>query len=142
MRISDWSSEVCSSDLAAIAAQDALGPRAAAEIDSALWIGVAGAIVALLLGLVLSTLVGRGISKPVVAMTAAMDRLAKGDKATEVPAQGRKDEIGRMAAAVQVFKENAIEMDRLQAEQEAQKARAERSEEHTSELQSLMRNSY
>src|SRR3546814_1394038 len=54
-----------------------------------------------------------------------MDRLAKGDKATEVPAQGRKDEIGRMAAAVQVFKENAIEMDRLQAEQEAQKARAE-----------------
>src|SRR3546814_15634691 len=123
MRISDWSSEVCSSDLAAIAAQDALGPRAAAEIDSALWIGVAGAIVALLLGLVLSTLVGRGISKPVVAMTAAMDRLAKGDKATEVPAQGRQDEIGRMAAAVPVFKENAIEMDRLQAEQEAQKTR-------------------
>src|SRR3546814_10699903 len=58
-------------------------------------------------------------------MTVAMDRLAKGDKSTDIPAQGRKDEVGRMAAAVQVFKDNAIEMDRLQAEQEAQKARAE-----------------
>src|SRR3546814_12854824 len=77
MRISDWSSEVCSSDLAAIAAQDALGPRAAAEIASALWIGVAGAIVALLLGLVLSTLVGRGLSKPVVAMRSEERRVGK-----------------------------------------------------------------
>src|SRR3546814_16096850 len=110
MRISDWSSEVCSSDLAAIAAQDALGPRAAAEIDSALWIGVAGAIVALLLGLVLSTLVGRGISTPVVAMTTAMDRLATGDKATEVQAQGRQAEIGRRGAAGQECTEKEIEL--------------------------------
>ncbi|WP_340120163.1 methyl-accepting chemotaxis protein, partial [Pelagibius sp. 7325] len=114
---------------AAVAAQDTLGPLAAAEIDSALWIGVASALIALVLGLVLSVLVGRGISKPVIAMTAAMEKLAGGDKTTEIPAQGRKDEVGLMAAAVQVFKENMIKAEQLAAEQEkGRKAREERAQ--------------
>jgi methyl-accepting chemotaxis protein/CHASE3 domain sensor protein len=106
-------------------AQDALGPQAAAEIDSALWIGVATAIVALVLGLVLSFLVGRGIAKPVVAMTTAMNSLASGNFTTDIPGRGRRDEVGTMAEAVQVFKDNALEVKRLQDEQEAQKVRAE-----------------
>jgi methyl-accepting chemotaxis protein len=62
---------------------------------------------------------GNGIGKPVTAMTDAMRRLAEGDKTVEIPARGRKDEVGAMADAVEVFKQNAIEAERLAAEQVA-----------------------
>lgn len=55
----------------------------------------------------------------------AMRALANGEKQTEVPGLGRKDEIGTMASAVQVFKENAIEMERLEADAERAKVHAE-----------------
>jgi methyl-accepting chemotaxis protein len=60
-----------------------------------------------------------GIAAPIIAMTDAMRRLAEGDKTVEIPAHGRKDEVGAMSDAVEVFKENAIEAERLAAEQEA-----------------------
>jgi len=53
------------------------------------------------------------MSRPIVAMTAAMRRLAGGDLAVEIPAAGRKDEVGQMALAV--FKANAREARNLQA---------------------------
>ena len=67
----------------------------------------------------------RGITRPVRAMTNAMTRLAGGDVAVEVPARTNTDEIGEMAKAVQVFKENMIDTERLRAEQEEQKKRAQ-----------------
>jgi methyl-accepting chemotaxis protein len=81
--------------------------------------------IAILLGIVIGYAVARSITKPIVAMTGAMGELASGNKGVEIPAQGRGDEIGHMAAAVQVFKENMIEADRLRAEQEATKQRTE-----------------
>lgn len=69
---------------------------------------------------------GRGIVVPVTAMTRAMRRLAEGDTALEVPALGRSDEIGAMAAAVMVFKQNRVTMDRLAAEQAELHQRSER----------------
>src|SRR6267142_6477115 len=45
-----------------------------------------------------------------------MTTLAKGDSAVEVPGIIRGDEIGAMAAAVQIFKDNMIERERAQAE--------------------------
>ncbi|WP_119459793.1 methyl-accepting chemotaxis protein [Rhodospirillaceae bacterium SYSU D60014] len=60
---------------------------------------------------------GGGISGPIQRMTAAMGRVAAGDLAAEVPDAGRADEIGRMARAVQVFKDNAVAKARLEAEQ-------------------------
>src|SRR5690606_21180997 len=48
---------------------------------------------------------GRGLARPVITMTAAMTRLAKGDTSVEIPARDRRDEIGHMANAVQVFKD-------------------------------------
>ncbi|OJX65802.1 methyl-accepting chemotaxis protein [Magnetospirillum sp. 64-120] len=63
-----------------------------------------------------------GIATPIVAMTAAMERLANGDKQAEIPARGRKDEVGAMAGAVQVFKDNMIRADQLAAEQQAAQA--------------------
>ncbi len=69
---------------------------------------------------------GNGIATPIIAMTDAMRRLAGGDKTVEIPAHGRKDEVGAMADAVEVFKQNAIEAERLAAEQEAARAERER----------------
>jgi len=59
----------------------------------------------------------RGITKPIAAMTDAMSSLAKGDKTIEIPGTEAKDEIGAMAHAVSVFKDNMIEAERLAEEQ-------------------------
>jgi methyl-accepting chemotaxis protein len=73
-------------------------------------------------GIVITTLVVRNL----VNMTAAMSRLSDGDTATAIPSLESKDEIGAMAKAVQVFKENMIETERLRGEQEEMKRQAER----------------
>ena len=64
----------------------------------------------------------RGISAPLSRMTAAMRQLADRDVSVTIPGTGRGDEIGGMAAAVQVFKDAMIATDRLAAETEAAKA--------------------
>jgi methyl-accepting chemotaxis protein len=75
-------------------------------------------VAGLALGIVLAWLIGTGLTKPVVGMTQAMQRLADGDHSVEIPAQNRGDEIGVMAGAVQVFKENAITVKRQEEEAE------------------------
>ena len=62
-------------------------------------------------------LIVRGVSRPITAMTSMMRRLAGRDMAVEIAGQQRKDEIGAMAVAVQVFKDNMLAADRLAAEQ-------------------------
>jgi methyl-accepting chemotaxis protein len=64
-----------------------------------------------------SLLIGRSISKALSAMVRAMTRLAGGDFTLAIPSLGRKDEVGEMAGAVEVFKTNMIETERLRAEQ-------------------------
>jgi methyl-accepting chemotaxis protein len=105
--------------------QDDLGPIAAAAMDRGIIIAMTMAGIAILIGIIIGFFVARSITKPIVAMTGAMGVLAGGDKTVEIPAQGRGDEIGKMAAAVQIFKDNMIEADRLRGEQEAMKQRAE-----------------
>ncbi len=79
----------------------------------------------LLAGVVLALTIGRSISRPVVAMTAAMQKLAGGDRAIVVPALDRQDEIGGMARAVEVFKAGAIAAERMAGEQQAAQAARE-----------------
>ena len=62
----------------------------------------------------LATVLSRLVVRPVKDMTAAMDKLAAGDVRTDIPGENRSDEIGRMAAAVAVFRDNAIERTRLE----------------------------
>jgi methyl-accepting chemotaxis protein len=62
--------------------------------------------------------------RPLRSMTGAMDRLAAGDLAVEIPGAERHDEVGGMARAVAVFKANAIERQRLDAEMAQQAAAA------------------
>ena len=82
-------------------------------------------IVGLIVGPAVAFFITRSIAKPVVGMTNAMKNLADGHLDTEVTGRERGDEIGDMAAAVQVFKESAIKNKEFEASQEAQKQRAE-----------------
>ena len=82
--------------------------------------------VAVLVLIVVSTLLGRLISRPIVLMTATMRRLAGGDLAAEIPAADRKDEVGQMAEALLVFRQNAQEARSLQAAADAEHAQKER----------------
>ena len=106
------------------AAQDRVALRAEQAKDAqdmankALLIGGAMALViAGLMGWLLSSAIGA----PVAAMAAAMRRLAAGDNAVEIPALGRKDEVGQMADAVAHFKDAAIEKLRIEGEAGAQR---------------------
>ncbi|MEX0405346.1 methyl-accepting chemotaxis protein [Aquibium sp. LZ166] len=78
----------------------------------ALWVGL---IVSVLMAGGVGFLLARMIATPIRGLTGTMGRLAEGDHEVEVPATGRRDEIGRMAQAVQVFKDAAIEKLRLEA---------------------------
>ncbi|MBI4968055.1 MAG: HAMP domain-containing protein [Rhodospirillales bacterium] len=82
-------------------------------------------VAALVIGLLLAWLIASGITKPVMGMTNAMTKLAGGDKTTAIPSTENKDEIGSMAKAVLVFKENMIKAEELQAQQEELKKQAE-----------------
>jgi methyl-accepting chemotaxis protein len=74
-----------------------------------------------LLGAVLATLLGKGISRPMTAMCKAMRELAGGNFDVVLPGLGRKDELGEMAAAVEEFKLQAVaKAERDAATQEAQ----------------------
>ena len=82
-----------------------------------------------LLGLVLSWTIGRSITRPLNGLGTAMKKLADGDTSAEIPATQARDEIGNMARTVLVFRDNAIERERLAAEQaEASRARDSRAE--------------
>ncbi len=93
-------------------------------------IGVGGVLAGVALALVL----GGRIARPILSMTEAMRRLAAGELELQIPSAGRGDEIGSMANAVAVFRDNAAEMRRLQGEADkvhaANEARLEQLEAH------------
>jgi len=79
--------------------------------------------------------VGHGISGGIARMTQAMTCLASGDTTVSVPASHNRDEIGDMARAVQVFKDQALENDRLRLAHEGEQQRGQ--ERLKSEMLSL-----
>ncbi|HIJ63505.1 MAG TPA: HAMP domain-containing protein [Rhodospirillaceae bacterium] len=97
------------------------GAQFARARNTALAIGFAVLAVALAAGWLLA----RGISAPLVGITGVMHNLAAGDLSVTVPLTGRADEVGEMARAVQIFKENAIRVGQMASEQEALKRQAE-----------------
>ncbi|MDA9486257.1 chemotaxis protein [Bradyrhizobium sp. CCBAU 11445] len=99
-----------------------------------LWMWVALGCSILLVGSV-SFFTGRSISTALIAMVRAMTGLAKGDMSVAIPGVGRKDEIGEMAGAVEVFRSNMAEADRLRAEQA--EADARRREQRKFDMQRL-----
>jgi methyl-accepting chemotaxis protein len=85
------------------------------------------ATLAILAGAVLlAFLLGRGLSRPLAAITAVMNRLSSGDIEVTIPGAERKDELGTMAVAVDVFRRSMIEARSMRETQEASKQQVER----------------
>jgi methyl-accepting chemotaxis protein len=95
-----------------------------------LWVALA----ALTLGFAFSWLIGRSITKPLAGLGHVMRMLADGDMTGHIPAVNAYDEIGAMARTVVVFRDNARERDRLQAEQNEAVTQRERHSETVDRL--------
>ncbi len=92
----------------------------AAVLDSSI-VSVLGIV----LGLLFAFMTAASIVSPVRGMTDVMNRLKSGERNVVVPSTGNSDEVGEMARAVEVFKENLIKVEQMQAEQERLKHQAE-----------------
>ncbi|GAA0775236.1 hypothetical protein GCM10009077_12190 [Roseibium denhamense] len=92
------------------------------------WIVVIAMITAVAAGIV-AVLISANLSGRIRKLAGVLGRLAEGDTDVEIPAQRSRDEISDIAQTVAVFRENALERERLQAEQDAgrraQEAQAE-----------------
>ncbi len=119
---------------AVVAGDQARFDQISVEMDglqaSVMPIVLAATLIGLLAGIGTAAYVAtRHLTRPLGRITDTMGRLAEGDLAVEVPFVGGKDEIGQMASAVQVFKENGIrvaqmnEDERSRHEKAAQRAR-------------------
>ena len=95
-------------DLQIDTARDEYKLAEAAQRTSLIWMGLAGAMGACVLIFALWTTTQR-VTRPLLAMTQVMRRLAGGDHQIEVPAADRNDETGQMAQAVLTFKHAAVE---------------------------------
>ncbi len=95
---------------------------------------ISGLIVALitLAVIALSMLVARNTSRPIIVATHEMENLAKGDTSFEIHGRDRKDEVGQMAAAIQIFKDSllhkAVLEEQIKAEAAKEHARVARQE--------------
>jgi methyl-accepting chemotaxis protein len=99
-----------------------------AKLKPIIWaLGLAILIIALVSGGI-AWMIGRSISRPLGQIGSRMRALADGSLDGEVPGIGRGDEVGAMAATVQIFKDNALRirgLEKIEAETQA-RAAAER----------------
>ena len=99
--------------------QDKAAAAASDQLKLTEEMSIAGAFVALLVGTTVALIIGRGIVTPIRAMTEAMVALADNNLQTSIPGTTRTDEIGDMAKAVLVFKDNAVRAAGIAAEEKA-----------------------
>jgi methyl-accepting chemotaxis protein len=105
------------------ARQDTLGPSIQATMENSAVLSGIAAIVAFLIATSIAFVIARGITKPIVAITNAMGSLADNKLDTDIPGLDHKSEVGEMAKAVNVFKENAIRIRDLNAQEAALQAK-------------------
>src|SRR5712691_10287686 len=119
-----------------------------AELGRQAVVLVAVMLGAVLVGCLVSLIVSRGIARPAVGLTAAIERMAQGDFDQMLPGLGRRDEIGGIAAAVGALKLKAVEKANREAEEimarhareaeeSAQRQQAEAAEERAAVVRSL-----
>jgi methyl-accepting chemotaxis protein len=103
--------------------QDTLGPSIEATMANGVMVASILAVGGALLSLAFAVLIATGITRPVQAITRAMSALADNKLETEIPGLDHKSEIGEMAKAVDVFKQNAIRVRDLTAQEAALQAK-------------------
>ena len=110
-------------------AETALLAVRSAERDRSIWFSqaalVVGGLLSAALSVTLGVLMARSIARPIGQMTGVMGKLAARDLTVEIGGLGRGDEIGAMAKAVQVFKDNGLRARALEAEAERMRADAD-----------------
>jgi methyl-accepting chemotaxis protein len=93
---------------------------------------------ATIIGVILAFLIARTITRPINGMTTAMTQLAAGDSGSEIPGRDNTDEIGEMARAVEIFRQQAIERNELATAREQERHAKERRQKsmdlHTQEF--------
>ena len=82
--------------------------------------------IAIILALLASMFLIQQIAGPIRSLTLAMRELAQRNLSCEIPAVGRADEVGEMAACVQTFKDNMISADRMSVQQDAERAQRQK----------------
>lgn len=87
------------------------------------------AVLTIVLIAVIAYVVSSMVSKPIGNMTQVMGKLAGGDLEVDIEGADRKDELGHMAKAVHVFRDNGVEAKRLAAEAEENRIKTEAEEE-------------
>lgn len=105
----------------------------AAATSSSYTMIIVGGIAMLLVAIASLLLLNAAVTRGIVAMTAAMGRLAQNDMTIDIPFSDRLDEVGEMAKAVQVFKDNAIRVSKLE-QKEAEDRQAEQRKTETMRL--------
>jgi methyl-accepting chemotaxis protein len=80
---------------------------------------IAGGLLTVLLSIIGALALTFAVTRPIQRITTVMGVLAKGDTSVAISGVERRDEIGEMVQAVEVFRINAIEVERLKAEQQA-----------------------
>jgi methyl-accepting chemotaxis protein len=109
----------------ALADQKQISEETASLVDSSSFAMLTLSLGGLVVGVLLAWWIARGLSRPIVGLTGVMARLADGDHGVDIPGTGRGDELGRMAGAVLVFKENMIRAKELAAREAAEQAQRE-----------------
>ena len=122
--------EMSADERALLATRTATAQDAASFARLAIYAGGGAMILCALLGMYILNL---GLVRPLTGINATMTRLAKGETQLDVPGIGRKDEIGDMAEAVAVFRDNAIERIRLEQEADANRSQTEQERRKNSE---------
>ena len=87
-----------------------IGEQAGVSIRTVIGVSAVGLLVGVAIALFLGL---KTMSQPIARLKLAMEGLARNHLATEVPEKDRNDEIGEMAKTVEVFKTNALEVERL-----------------------------
>jgi len=120
----------------------ALATEKGSAAFTSLMMVAAGCLVILIACATVTLWLMRTVSAPITAITGAMGRLSKGELDLDIPGAERVDEVGQMAGAVQVFRDNAVERARLEGRQkeetEAKLAREERLRELISGFQNTI----
>jgi methyl-accepting chemotaxis protein len=96
---------------------DADAAEVAGLVGTMITVAVGALVAGLLVALITAQRTAASIVPPLVSMTGAMDNLSKGDTSVTIPAAGRGDEVGEMAAAMEVFRANLIRQKELEEQQ-------------------------
>jgi signal transduction histidine kinase len=96
---------------AAAAIADATAERAAAGRYVVFSLAILVAVVGLVIGL--GTFITRRVVMPMLSLTGKIEQLAGGDRSVEIGFCDRKDELGGLARAMQVFKDALVEIEKL-----------------------------